>query len=92
MENNRHHKELQDLKLRGKFSQSQAEETREALVQQLEKPPSMKALLREDYREPAEVNLLELNYVPPPVIRWLRPAAYHHAKFMAHTIYAPKRF
>ena len=85
-------KSFKVLKLRGKFLQSQAEETREALVQQLEKPPSMKAFLRDDYRESAEVNLLVLNYVPPRGIKWLRPGAYHHARFMAHTIYAPKMY
>ena len=45
---------------------------------------------RDDYREMLELTLIFLGEVPPTGIRFRKPGAYHHARWMAKIIYCFK--
>lgn len=45
---------------------------------------------RDDYKELLELSLIFLGHVPPRGIRFYKPGAYHHARWMAKVIYSLK--
>jgi len=49
-------------------------------------------LSRDDYRECAELMLILLGEVPPRGMHWLKPGAYHHARWMSTVLYSAKMF
>src|SRR6218665_1861836 len=49
-------------------------------------------LPRDDYRECAELMLILLGEEPPRGIHWLRPGAYHHARWMSTVLYSAKMY
>jgi hypothetical protein len=49
-------------------------------------------LPRDDYRECAELTLILLGEVPPRGVHWMKPGAYHHARWMSTVIYAAKMY
>lgn len=47
---------------------------------------------RDDYRESIKLALVMLGNLDLATYNWLRPGAYHKARWMAHLLYAPKMY
>ena len=69
------------------------ESSTEILTSILEDPDSRSKLPRDDYRECAELALLMLGVKPKrwDKLRWNKPGAFHHARWMHLLLYAPKK-
>lgn len=49
-------------------------------------------LIRDDYRECAELMLILLDQNPPHGVHWLQPAAYYHARWLSCVLYTAKMY
>lgn len=64
----------------------------EILNGMLQKDDGKNTFLREDYREVAEITLVALGETPPRGIRFRKPGAFHHARWMSSILYFTKMY
>lgn len=87
-----HNTNFKTLEIRNRKLQLRSNDVTTFLYEQLTNANTNDSLPRDDYRECAELMIILLGGVPPRGLHWLKPGAYHHARWMPTIIYSAKMF
>jgi hypothetical protein len=80
------------LKINDRWLKSKKEHSIQCLKRFLLTPGRNNILTRDDYRECAELMLMILGERPERGLRWLKPGAFHHARWMPSILYPAKMY